>query len=134
MARILIIDDDEKICSTLKSALERRGHEIVTAENFNQGKEFAGVGFDIIFLDVMLPDGNGLDLLKHIRSENGNQSVVMISGHADISTAIEAIKSGAYDFIEKPISLDRVLITIDNAVKTTTLISENERLNSIVYG
>lgn len=134
MARILIIDDDEQIRSSLKSALERREHNVVTAEDLAQGKKYASANFDVIFLDVILPDGNGLELLKDIKNNDSSQMVVMISGQSDISTAIEALKSGAYDFIEKPISLDRVLVTIDNAVKTDRLSRENERLSSIVYG
>lgn len=134
MARILIIDDEEQIRSSLKSALERREHQTVTAENLKQGEKFLSAGFDIIFLDVMLPDGNGLTLLQKILKENPNQTVVMISGHADIATAIEAIKIGAYDFIEKPLSLDRIMITIENASQKNNLYSEKERLSSIVYG
>ncbi|MEW6412736.1 MAG: sigma-54 dependent transcriptional regulator [Candidatus Zixiibacteriota bacterium] len=134
MARILIIDDEEQIRTSLKSALERRNHEIVTAENLAQGRQFAQAGFDLVFLDVMLPDGNGLDLLEELLARDSRQIVVMISGHSDIDTAVKAIRVGAYDFIEKPISLDRVLITIDNATRTTSLISEKDRLTSAVYG
>lgn len=134
MARILIIDDEEQIRTSLKSALDRRSHDTVTAENLKEGRRFLSAGFDVIFLDVMLPDGNGLHLLEEILKENPSQTVVMISGHADISTAIEAIKIGAYDFIEKPISLDRILITIDNANQKDSLVTEKERLSSKVYG
>ncbi len=134
MARVLVIDDEEQIRSSLKSALERRSHECVTAENLEQGRQFYKAGFDIIFLDIMLPDGNGVQLLSEILSENPNQIIVMISGHADITTAINAIKIGAYDFIEKPLSLDRVLITIDNAMQKENLVTENKRLITIVYG
>jgi len=134
MARILIIDDEETIRSSLKAALERRGHEIVTAENFKTGSEYAGAEFDVIFLDVMLPDGNGLDLLREILTRDRRRIVVMISGHASIDTAVEAIRLGAYDFIEKPLSLDRVLITVDNAARTSNLISEKDRLASQLYG
>ncbi|MBN1211333.1 MAG: sigma-54-dependent Fis family transcriptional regulator [candidate division Zixibacteria bacterium] len=134
MSRILIIDDEEKIRSSLKAALERRGHEIVTAENFKKGSEYAGGEFDVTFLDVLLPDGNGLDLLRAILTHDRWRIVVMISGHASIDTAVEAIRLGAYDFIEKPISLDRVLITVDNAAKTSNLISEKNRLASQLYG
>ncbi len=134
MARVLIIDDEEHIRSTLKSALERRSHECVTAEDLKQGKQFYKAGFDILFLDVMLPDGNGIQLLTEILQENPEQLVVMISGHADITTAINAIKIGAYDFIEKPLSLDRILITIENALQKENLKTENKRLTTLVYG
>ena len=134
MARILIVDDEENIRSSLKSALERRGHDVVTAAGYAEGAEFSSAGFDIIFLDVFLPDGNGVDLLKAILSQNPGQIAIMISGHADIDIAVEATRAGAYDFIEKPLSLDRVLITIDNAARTNRLIGERSRLSSIVYG
>ena len=134
MARVLIVDDEEQIRASLKSALERREHEVVSAESLAEGRQFSRAGFDIIFLDIMLPDGNGLDLLKEILTADARQLVVMISGHADIPTAVEAIRLGAYDFIEKPISLDRILITIDNATKTNNLQSEKERLTEALYG
>lgn len=134
MAKILIVDDEEKICSSLKSAFERRGHEAVTARNYREGADFAKADFDLIFLDVMLPDGNGIDLLKEILSTDRRRTAVMISGHADIDMAVEAIRSGAYDFIEKPLSLDRVLITVDNATRTSRLLSERNRLSSLLYG
>lgn len=134
MARILIIDDEENIRTTLKSALDRRGHETVTASDYKQGREYWRAEFDLIFLDVLLPDGNGLDLLKEILAADKHQTVVMISGHADVDMAVEAIHAGAYDFIEKPLSLDRVLITIDNATRTSRLLTEKNRLSSILYG
>jgi len=134
MARILIVDDEENIRASLKSAAEKRGHQCVTAGSFAQGREFAAAEYDIIFLDVMLGDGNGLDLLTEILKSRPQQCVVMISGHADIDTAVQAIHAGAYDFIEKPLSLDRILITVDNAARTTRLISEKNRLVGIVYG
>jgi len=134
MARILIVDDEQNIRASLKSASEKRGHDCVTADSFAQGREYAAAEFDIIFLDVMLGDGNGLDLLKEILNRRPQQCVVMISGHADIDTAVQAIHAGAYDFIEKPLSLDRVLITVDNATRTTRLMSEKNRLAGLVYG
>lgn len=134
MAKILIIDDEPGIRSSLKAALERRGHETVTAENYTEGKKFYTAEFDLILLDVMLPDGNGIDLLKEIRPQRQNQAVVMISGQADIDMAVEAIRAGAYDFIEKPLSLDRVLITIDNVGRSMILRNEKDRLSLRVYG
>ncbi|RKX25410.1 MAG: sigma-54-dependent Fis family transcriptional regulator [Candidatus Zixiibacteriota bacterium] len=134
MAKILIVDDEENIRRTLKSALDRRGHETVTADDYKQGREFARADFDLIFLDVLLPDGNGLDLLREILSENKNRIVVMISGHADVDMAVEAIHAGAYDFIEKPLSLERILITVDNADRAVRLLNEKNRLSSLLYG
>ena len=134
MPRILIVDDEANIRTSLKNALERRNHEAVTAANLKEGREFITAGFDIIILDVKLPDGNGLDLLRDIFRNNPQQMVVMISGHADVATAVEAIRLGAFDFIEKPLSLDRVLVTIDNATRTTHLQQDKDRLSHIIYG
>lgn len=134
MAKILVIDDEDNIRSSLKSALERREHSVVTAADLKEARSFLSVSYDLIFLDIMLPDGNDLEFLKEILKLNPEQMVVMISGHADINMAIEAIRTGAYDFIEKPLSLDKILITIDNAVKTDQLHLEVEKLSSQIYG
>lgn len=134
MARILIIDDEQAILQSLKTAFNRRNHQTITASTVKEAEKLLKYNNDIIFLDIMLPDGNGLELLKKILSDDPTQVVIMISGHADIDMAIEAIKTGAYDFIEKPLSLERILVTIDNATKTNRLVSENIRLNSLVYG
>jgi two-component system nitrogen regulation response regulator NtrX len=133
MARILVVDDESNILQTLESALSRRDHNVVTADSFDQGKAQTSRSFDIIFLDVMLPDGSGLDLLKLFRAEEPQRPVVMISGHADVEMAVKAIREGAWDFIEKPLSLDRVLITIDNAVRMVNLQEQRERLAGRVW-
>lgn len=134
MPRILIIDDEDAIRGSLKSALDKRGHDTVTAATARQGLEFSTAGFDVIFLDVMLPDRSGLDILPELLVRFPQSAVVMISGHADIDTAVKAIRIGAYDFIEKPLSLDRVLVTVDNACRTNRLRTENVRLSHLVYG
>ena len=134
MAKILVIDDEAAIRSSLKSALERRGHSVATAASYAEGASVRAVEFDLTLLDVMLGDGNGIDLLRELRREDPSRLVVMISGHADIDMAVDATKAGAYDFIEKPLSLDRILITLENALKTKTLRAETERLATLVYG
>jgi two-component system nitrogen regulation response regulator NtrX len=134
MARVLIIDDEASIRHSLKDALSKRGHECVTADSFAQGQQYSRASFEVIFLDVFLGDGSGLDLLKEIKTRTPETGVVMISGQADIDTAVQAIHLGAYDFVEKPLSLDRILITLDNATHTLRLRSEKERLADIVYG
>ncbi len=134
MARILIIDDEENIRSSLKTALDRRGHDVVTAESLGRAAEFVKAKFDIVFLDVVLPDGNGIEFMKKIISSDPRQLIVMISGQADIEMAVGAIRGGAYDFIEKPLSLDRVLITIENALTKGRLLDENIRLTFKAYG
>lgn len=134
MAKILVIDDEPNIRSSLKAAFDRRGHQTVTAADFAEGARLVRGNFDLVFLDIQLPDGNGMDLLESILLSNPQQTVVMISGHADIDTAVKAIQLGAYDFIEKPLSLDRVLITIDNAVAKARLEDERRQLQSRIYG
>ncbi len=134
MARILIIDDEENIRNSLTSALGRRGHEVAAAPTLREGERVATADCDVIFLDVLLPDGNGIELLRSLLNRNRQQIVVMISGHADIDMAVEAIKAGAYDFIEKPLSLDRILVTIENATRTRSLLSQRDRLISQLYG
>lgn len=134
MPRILVIDDEGAIRSTLKSTLDKRGHETVTAGTAKQGLEFAPAGFDVIFLDIMLPDQSGMDILPELLAKYPQTAVVIISGHADIDTAVKAIRAGAYDFIEKPLSLDRILVTVDNACTAARLRTENIRLSKLVYG
>jgi two-component system nitrogen regulation response regulator NtrX len=134
MARILIVDDETNIRRSLKDALDKRGHECVTAESYAEGQRLAQAEYDLFLVDVMLGDGSGIDLLKETLTRRPDSCIVMISGHADIDTAVQAIQLGAYDFIEKPLSLDRILITIDNATRTTRLRSEKDRLAGIVYG
>ncbi|MDF1545684.1 MAG: sigma-54 dependent transcriptional regulator [bacterium] len=134
MARILIIDDEENIRTSLRSALNRRGHDVVTAATLEEGTGFVRTGFDVILLDVLLPDGSGLDLMKSLLEQNKKQTIIMISGHADVDMAVEAIRTGAYDFIEKPLSLDRLLITVDNAIRTSNLLIQNSQLTNSLYG
>lgn len=134
MSRILIVDDEANIRAALKSALSTRGHEVVTAADCKHARQYFSAGYDIIFLDIMLPDGNGIDLLRELLERNRHQTIVMISGHADINAAVKAIRIGAFDFIEKPLSLDRVLITVDNASRTERLVTERNRLSHLVYG
>ncbi len=134
MARILLIDDEENIRYSIKNSLDKRGYEVITAESLARGASFVAAGFDIILLDIFLPDGSGIDLLNSILKDNKNQAVVMISGNSDIDTAVKAIRMGAIDFIEKPISLERLLITIDNILKKNNLLDEKNRLQSRIYG
>ena len=134
MAKILIVDDEENIRRSLKSALERRQHDIVTAATIDEGRRFSRAGFDLVILDVMLPDGSGIDLLTELLAADAQQPVIVISGHADIDIAVQAIRTGAYDFIEKPLSLDKLLVLIDNATRTRTLRLQNQQLSSRLYG
>jgi two-component system nitrogen regulation response regulator NtrX len=133
--RILILDDEENICRSLRMILEREGYEVrhaVSAASFEQVLRSAGGRADAYLLDVRLPDGSGIDVLKQIRQADPSGAVVMISGHATIADAVEATRAGAYDFLEKPLSREKVLLALKNALEQTSLRAENERLRELV--
>ncbi len=132
MAKILVIDDERAIRNTLKEILEFEGYTIDLAENGKQGFEKAlEGGFDLIYSDVKMPEMDGMELLEHLMEAREHMSVfppiVMISGHADVETAVSALKKGAYDFIEKPLDLNRLLVTTKNALEQKNLKAENSR-------
>ncbi|HNR27056.1 MAG TPA: sigma-54 dependent transcriptional regulator [Bacteroidales bacterium] len=129
--RILIIDDEKSIRNTLKEILEYEGYEVALAENGEQALsvlEQGKVQIDTIFCDIKMPGIDGIEVLEKIQDMELDVPVIMISGHGDIDTAVECIKKGAYDFIEKPLDLNRILITIRNANDRTTLVQENKKL------
>ena len=129
MAKILIIDDERAIRNTLKEILEFEGYEIDLAENGRVGVEKAkGGGYDLIYSDVKMPEMDGLEVLETLqKAEACECPIVMISGHADVETAVTALKNGAYDFIEKPLDLNRLLVTTKNALEQKHLKAENSR-------
>ncbi len=124
-AKILIVDDEESILKSLSKPLEREGYEVITAENVASARKSNGRDVDVCLLDVWLPDGDGIELLEEFQRRFPIQEQIMMSGHSDIETAVKAVKLGAYDFLEKPLSLERVLITIENALKLRRLHREN---------
>ncbi len=132
--KILIIDDEPAIRQSLRTALGRRDWEIVTAASIGEGEQFASADFDCILLDIYLPDGSGLDLLHRLKASQPHTPVVMISGNADIDDAVRAVKEGAFDFLQKPLVLERVIVTIENATRSRRLTSENARLVDRVFG
>lgn len=129
MAKILIIDDERSIRNTLKDILEFEKHQVGLAENGRVGLETAtGQYFDLIFSDIKMPEMDGIELLEALKEKEVEAPVVMISGHGNIETAVECIKKGAFDFIEKPIDLNRLLITVRNALDKNTLVTETKIL------
>ncbi|MFO7259566.1 MAG: sigma-54 dependent transcriptional regulator [bacterium] len=129
MARILVVDDEEGIRKVLRQLLEYEGHEVRVATS---GGEALGVypefRPDIVFLDVKMARMDGLEVLARLREQDPSAIVVMISGHGTIETAVEATRRGAYDFLEKPLDTDRILLTIRNALQQRGLAEENARL------
>ncbi len=123
--KVLIIDDERSIRNSLKEILEFENHEVTTAEDGKQGVEKALAGsFDAVFCDIKMPNMDGMEVLSTLTAQGCEASIIMISGHGDIETAVKCIKGGAFDFIEKPLDLNRVLITLKNATDKTTLVKE----------
>ena len=129
MANILVIDDERSIRNTLKDILEFEKHKVTLAENGKQGLEFTeNENFDLIFSDIRMPEMDGLELLNVLVEKEIEAPIVMISGHGNIETAVESIKKGAFDFIEKPIDLNRLLVTVRNALDKSELVVETKAL------
>lgn len=130
-ATIMVVDDEESILETLSGILEDEGYEVTTASTGEKAvSRYSEVSPDIVLLDVWMPHMDGIETLKIIREKNSNASVIMISGHSNIDTAVHAIKLGAYDFLEKPLSLEKVLILIRRALEKQKLEKENIELKS----
>ena len=129
MAKILVIDDEKSIRNTLKEILEYEGHEVQDAPDGMEGlKKIEAEKFDIILSDIKMPKMDGMELLDKILELQNDTPIIMISGHGTIETAVEAIKKGAYDFISKPLDLNRMLITLRNALDRSSLVKETKTL------
>lgn len=129
MAKILIIDDEKSIRRALREILEYEKYEIDEAEDGPSGLEKLRANpYDLVFCDIKMPKMDGLELLEKVQSEEIESPIVMISGHGNIDTAVESIKKGAYDFIQKPLDLNRILVTVRNAMDKTNLIQETKVL------
>ncbi len=133
MAKILVIDDEKSIRDTLKEILEYEDHQVDLAADGDEGLAlFKENKYDIVLLDIKMPQKDGIEVLEEIFKINYEIPVIMISGHGNIDTAVESIKKGAYDFIEKPLDLNRLLVTIRNAMDKSTLVNETKTLKKKV--
>ncbi len=145
MTSILVVDDDKSIRESLETILLYEDYDVTQASN---GKEALSIldkcvknntekqkkpVFDLALLDIKMPGMDGLELLEKIKKSFPQIDIIMISGHAEIQTAVEATKKGAYDFLAKPLDQDRILITISNAIKNRELSSQCQELKKIVY-
>lgn len=131
--KLLIVDDEKNLRISLQGILEDEGYLVDSAESGEIGLEKAArETYDLIFLDVWLPGIDGLDVLEKLRHFQPRPSVIVISGHGSIETAVRATKLGAFDFIEKPLSSDKVLLVLENALKQKKLEEENRSLKAIV--
>ncbi len=131
--KILVIDDEAGIRSSLKGILEDEGFAVKVTDTGETGLEILkNENFDLILLDIWLPQLDGLEVLAKIRASEDDSQVVMISGHGSIATAVKATKLGAYDFLEKPLSLEKVVLTVKNALRQKKLEEENIQLRERV--
>ena len=133
--KVLIVDDERAIRNSLGEILTDEGYEVDTAEDGAVALEKVGKEkFDVIFCDIKMPGMDGVEVLGKFVEMGLDAAVVMISGHADIDTAVDCIKKGAFDFVQKPLDLNRVLITIKNATDKVSLTTQNKALKKKVYG
>lgn len=133
--KVLIVDDERAIRYSLKEILEMEGYTVETAENGVEGLQKAQKEkYDAIFCDIKMPEMDGTEMLSKVIAEGIETPVIMVSGHADISTAVDCIKKGAFDFIEKPLDLNRILITLKNATDKANLVKETRILKKKIYG
>jgi DNA-binding NtrC family response regulator len=133
MSKILVIDDEKSIRNTLKEVLEYENHQVDLAEDGSSGLTlFSANTYDVVLCDIKMSQMDGIEVLEKINEISADIPVIMISGHGNIDTAVEAIKKGAYDFLEKPLDLNRLLITIRNAMDKSKLITQTRVLKNKV--
>lgn len=133
--KILVVDDERAIRNSLSEIFSDEGYEADVAEDGAQALKMAEKGkYNVIFCDIKMPGMSGVEVLEKLRQKGTDAAIVMISGHGDIDTAVDCIKKGAYDFIQKPLDLNRILITIKNATDKVSLVKETNLLKKKVYG
>jgi two-component system nitrogen regulation response regulator NtrX len=130
--RVLIVDDEDAVRSSLKMIFEYEGYDVLLAANGPVGLKLAEQEQpDLVFLDIKMPQMDGLEVLKKLKEKDGAPPVVILSGHGTVKTAVEAVKLGAFDFIEKPPESERILIAARNALGQKRLVEENRRLRLV---
>ena len=128
-ANILVVDDEPEICTLIREILEDEGYKVAIAENAEQARtEKNNIKPDLILLDIWMPDTDGITLLKEWSQIGQPPPVIMMSGHGTVETAVEATRLGAYDYLEKPLSLAKLILTVKHALETNILQRENVRL------
>src|SRR5580704_5753577 len=133
LKRILVVDDEENIGRSLRLILEREGYAVSTCASVAEAKAQSQRA-DAYLVDVRLPDGSGIDLVRWMKANAFDAPILMISGHGTIADAVEATRAGAFDFLEKPLGREKVLVSLKNALEETKLREENRRLREMVGG
>jgi len=135
MKSILIIDDEIQICESIKMILDYAGYESTYTTDANEGlKKLADNQYSALLLDIQMPEMTGFEVLKKVKVSNNDLSVIIISAHGSVENAIKATKLGAFDFIEKPIDRDKLLISVRNAVEQSNLLIENKEIKKSLEG
>src|SRR5256886_4663074 len=129
--RLLVVDDEAGIRDSLSSILEDEGYQVEAVGSAEEALERAAAGdFEVVLLDVWLPGIDGLEALSRLQAATRPPAVIMISGHGTIETAVRATKLGAFDFIEKPLSLEKIIVLVRNAIQQRRLQEENQNLRT----
>lgn len=135
MNRVLIIDDEREICESIKMILDFEDYETEYATKPEQGLQLLSAGtFEAVLLDIQMPGMNGFEVLSKIRENNNPVNVIIISAYGSIENAVKATRLGAFDFLEKPIDRDKLIISVRNAVSQTVLKRENETIKRAIAG
>ncbi len=134
MAKILIVDDEKSILNSLYNVLTDEGYDVITCESGEEAINYVkNDKFEVIFLDIWLKGMDGVETLKILRENNFEGEVIIISGHGTIELAVNTIKLGAFSFLEKPLSIEKVLVTLKNALEKLNLKKENRELKSLIF-
>ena len=135
MNSILIIDDEIQICESIKMILDYAGYNSTYTTDAKEGlKKLANSQYSALLLDIQMPEMTGFDVLKKVKDSNNDLSVIIISAHGSVENAIKATKLGAFDFIEKPIDRDKLLLSVRNAVEQSNLLIENKEIKKSLEG
>ena len=135
MADILVIDDEKGIRNTLKEILEYEKFKVTVCEDGEAGlKKAIEKDFDVILCDIKMPKKDGLEVLELIQLKKPDIPFILITGHGTVETAVDALKNGAYDFIEKPLDLNRLLVSVRNALDRNSLVEETKSLKKVIQG
>ena len=135
MKSVLVIDDELQICESINMILEYEGYAVDSTTSANEGLEkFSSKEFSAVLLDIQMPEMNGFEVLKKLKEQKPAVSVIIISAHGSVENAIKATRLGAFDFLEKPIDRDKLLISVRNATETASLKEENEVIKKVWIG
>ena len=134
MAKLIIVDDEKPIRAALRDILEYEGYEVDEAKDGEEGLDMImRTSYDVALCDIKMPKLNGLELLMKVNESAKNTQVVMISAFGNVENAVEATKRGAFDFVTKPPDLNRLLITVRNAIEQSKLVQETKTLKKRIY-